>query len=434
MRKPDHSLINAFSSPYGLAALSSLLFLFAWLLPPSWYAGVLHEPDLMYLDATTFLFFSFCALCFVAGVAFCVWLSGRDTAHVRPPAALRASPVWFLMLPLLIGATFTVISLVLLIRQVPTLFLLLLSQRAGELKETMATQVEGRFTFAPLLLTAVCWWYFWRSSQTPMTRGQRRVVNTGFVLGLFILLASSIVTVSRNLLMPAICGLAILALERRRQSRGLTPAFLLRGFVIAVTLVLVMFVGVALLRGGGDLSEQLNPLAGYSIASYNRLAAVVNGKIHYPYGGSGNYLSSAIVHTRLLPFAWVLNPPASIDVWASEFQPVSNAGLDVSFIWSGAFGYVFADSGWFAGPVLFVYGALTGFAWVLFQRGSVFGIVFYPWTGFCILFWIGSNLILDSPIEVILATAILLSIYEALMRQPIAQAPFETVQLRSATD
>jgi hypothetical protein len=40
------------------------------------------------------------------------------------------------------------------------------------------------------------------------------------------------------------------------------------------------------------------------------------------------------------------------------------------------------------------------------------GIVLYPWFGFCILFWFGTNYLLDSPIEPLLLGAFLIFAYE----------------------
>jgi hypothetical protein len=39
----------------------------------------------------------------------------------------------------------------------------------------------------------------------------------------------------------------------------------------------------------------------------------------------------------------------------------------------------------------------------------------YPWCGFCILFWFGTNALLDTKLVVFLLVALLLSAYERLV-------------------
>jgi hypothetical protein len=95
--------------------------------------------------------------------------------------------------------------------------------------------------------------------------------------------------------------------------------------------------------------------------------------------------------------------------------------LDGRLIWSGAFGYIFSDLGWFSLPFVFGYGMLYGVVWNWINRGKVLGIVLYPCFGFCALFWIGSNYLLDQPSEILSIVAIILIVYElVLVKRPEA--------------
>jgi hypothetical protein len=172
-----------------------------------------------------------------------------------------------------------------------------------------------------------------------------------------------------------------------------------------------LFFAFSFLRGTYGWDEQINGLIGYTAASYNRLAAVVNGSLHYPFAGHGMYLSGVVTHNQML-LAGYLNSPDPLDVWASEFTAVSRAGLDGRLIWSGSFGYIFSDIGWFSVLFIFGYGLLYGIAWNWFKRTKVLGIVLYPCFGFCILFWVGSNYLLDQPLEILSIVAIVLTGYE----------------------
>jgi len=403
-------MLRRLVSPYGLAMVSYFFFLLAALIPPSTYSAYMHEPDFMFLDPATILFYSFCVASFIAGLWLIDWLF--PASFVNDTLTTRISPMLFLLIPLTFGVAGTVVSTILLLRQIPNLFVLLFSQQGGELKQIMALQVQGRFSLAPLLLTAIVWWAVWRKPELEMKRWQRKLLSIAVFFAAVVVIASSVITVSRNLLMPTVCGLGILYVVRKAINGTVTRATLLRGGIAAVLSTCLLFFSLSFLRGSSDWDEMVHALVGYTAASYNRLAAVVDGKMHFPYAGEGLYLSAVVTHTRLLPIADVLNPPDDLAVWSSEFDAVSQASLDGDLIWPGAFGQIFSDLRWYS--VLFVlgYGILYGFVWRAFKRGHIVGIVLYPWFGFCILYWFGTNYLLDSPVEPILLAVVLLGLYE----------------------
>jgi hypothetical protein len=399
-----------FVSPYGLAMVSYLFFLLSCLIPPSTYSAYMREPDFMFLDPATILFYTLCVASFVAGAWLIDWLSPSVLVDYR--LKTRISPMLFLLAPLTLGVAGTVISTILLIRQIPNLFILLFSQRGSEIKEIMALQVEGRFALAPLLLTAVIWWASWRRPQLEMTRWQKKLTSLYLFAATLAVIASSVITVSRNLLMPTVAGLGILYMIRKAVQGTVSNTAFLRGAIVTGLSVCLLFFGLSFLRGTSDWDELIHALVGYTAASYNRLAAVVNDQLHFPYAGEGLYLSSVVTHTRLLPVSYILTPPDDLSMWGSEFGAVSEANLDSDLIWPGAFGQVFSDLRWYSLLFIFGYGVLYGMVWHSFRRGQIFGIILYPWCGFCVLFWCGTNYLLDSPIEPIILAAFILMAYE----------------------
>lgn len=110
----------------------------------------------------------------------------------------------------------------------------------------------------------------------------------------------------------------------------------------------------------------------------------------------------------------MLRWPSVIDLWQSEFRAMGTAGLSENAIWSGTFGYIFADIGWFAPLFVFFEGLLCGVVWRSIKLERPFGIVLYPWFAFCILFWFGMNDMFDNRIIVYIVEIIGLSIYESL--------------------
>ncbi len=406
--------MNHVASPYGLAMLSYALFLFACLLPPSVYTSYVHEPDLMFLDPAVILFYSLCVAAFLFGV----WLvdSGLPAEPERPPA-IRSSIVFVLLLPIMAGIAATAFSAWRLVATNPEIVLWLLTRQGARLKSADAILIESTYLLPPLWLIGSVWYVFWRSFDLRIAGWRRWVVNLILFAGVMTVAAAAVLTLSRNLLMLVFSGLAISYLVRKSASGRLSLRFVLGAGASMAVCVGLLFAGASFLRGG-RVDDQVNALFGYTVASYNRLAAIVNGELRYPFAGRGVYLSSFVSFSHLLnrvvPVARTMNWPAFLDVWSSEFAAVAKAGLDGDLIWSGAFGYIFSDLGWFSPPLLMVHGMISGVAWNWIRRGKMLGILIYPALGFCVLFWIGTNFLFDVHIVVLWLVALLLVGYDRL--------------------
>jgi hypothetical protein len=160
-------------SPYGLALVSYCLFLSAILCPPRFYSAVMDEPDYMFLDPASVLFFTLCTLSFLAGV----WLIGivfPVTAFVDRPIRARVNPILFLLLPLLPLLAFELLSDFLVFRNNPDLLFMLSSQGGNDIKEGLDTQ--STFGLAGIYLLGVVWWVSWRCDELGLKGSQRRIV------------------------------------------------------------------------------------------------------------------------------------------------------------------------------------------------------------------------------------------------------------------
>jgi hypothetical protein len=416
-------VIRNIVSPYGLAMISYAFFLFACLIPPSVYSYYMHEPDLMFLDPATILFYTLCIAAFMAGVALVGWLF-PTTPFVELKLTTRISPTFFLLAPLLAGITLTAISIFLLIGHNPNIILLLLAQQGSDLKEVGAMDVDGTLATAPPMLIAIIWWAFWRSSDLGLQGWRRGLVRFALSVAVLLAMGAATLILSRNMVMLVVCGLAILYVARSIARKKVTFKFIFgTGASIAACIVLLFF-AFSFLRGAVSWDDQVYHLTGYTVASYNRLAAVVNGTLRYPYGGRGLYLSyfSAYNHAlnHIVPLGEIMNAPEFLDLWGSEFGAIDRAGLDGGAIWAGAFGYIFSDLGWFSVAFVFGYGLLYGAAWNWMKRETVFGVVLYPCFGFSALFWFGTNYLLDGQLAVLLVVATILFIYERACLKPLA--------------
>jgi oligosaccharide repeat unit polymerase len=412
-------VLNNIASPYGLAAISYAFFLFACLIPPSIYTRYMHEPDLMFLDPATILFYSLCVASFVAGVCLVGWLFPA-VPFPECSVTTRYSPTIFLLTPLLLGIVLTAASTWHLVASNPDIILWILTQQGGNLKGANAPEVDSTFTLAPLLLVGSIWLVFWRTFDLRLRGWRRWLVTLVLFFAVLMVMAVATLTLSRNLLMLVVCGLAILYVVRKTASHQASFKFILGAGTVTAILVTLLFAAVSYLRGSESVDEQFYMLFGYTVASYNRLAAIVNGNLHYPFAGHGVYLSGFLSFSHLFNQIVPLgNRPGFQDVWSSEFGAVTRAGLDGAMIWSGAFGYIFSDLGWFSPLLLFGYGMIYGVVWNWIKRGRVLGVVIYPCIGFCVLFWIGTNYLFDSQTVFLYVSAALLAGYDFAFVTPI---------------
>ncbi len=397
--------------------ISYAFFLFACLIPPSVYSHYMREPDLMFLDPASILFYTLCVVSFLTG-AWCVRCL-LPSSFVDRKFETRISPTAFLMVPLTVGIMLTAVSLFLLIAYNPDIIVFLLAQQGGELKDLVATEVASSFNLAPLTLTAIVWWAFWRYSDLRLNGWRDRLVKSALAVAILSVIAAATLVLSRDILMMVACGLAVLYMIRRNANKPVSFRFVFAVSTAIAFSVAVLFFGFSFLRGVSSWDDQIHTLIGYTAASYNRLAAVVNGNLRYPFANRGLYLSSFVAfnHTwnRFVPLRSLMNWPTQLDDWGTQFGAVSRAGLDGTLIWSGAFGYIFSDLGWFSLPFVFGYGVLYGIVWNWIKRGKALGVVLYPCFAFCALFWLGANILFDSQRAVVSVVAIILAGYELVL-------------------
>ena len=396
---------------------SYALFVFACLIPPSVYTRYMHEPDLMFLDPATILFYTLCVAAFLAGVWFLLKLF-PPVPSVERKFETRISPTVFLMVPLTIGIVVTIALLFFLVERNPEILVFLLAQQGSDLKEAVEFEIQGNLNLAPLMLTGIIWWAFWRWHDLGIQGWRNRLVKSTLVIAVLSVVATATLLLSRDLLILVLCGLAIMYIARRSVNDQVSFRFVLGTGTAIALCVALLFLSFSFLRGSDSLDDLVCQLLGYTVASYNRLAAIVDGHLRYPFADRGFYLSGffAFNHTlnRLVPITRLMDWPDHLDDWGAQFGAVTRAGLDGRFIWSGAFGYIFSDLGWFSLPFLFGYGMLYGVVWNWIRRGNVLGVVLYPCVGFCVLFWVGSNYLLDSQPVILLVVAIMLGAYESL--------------------
>jgi hypothetical protein len=219
--------------------------------------------------------------------------------------------------------------------------------------------------------------------------------------------------------MPLFGGLAVIYVMGKIHRREVKTTGLLRYLVVLLAFVISLFVLLAFMRGTTDISAGIRDFVGYTLASYNRLTALVHGTMHYPYGGRGIYLfpflNSNHIVNAVFPINQTLGWPDFYQLWHSEFVAPQVAGLDDYLIWSSAFGYLFADCGWLTPIVLAGYGIAYNLVWRQAKSGTALGLTLYPWFAFSALAWFSTNRVFNANFPFFVAAGLLLVAYEEVL-------------------
>ena len=299
---------------------------------------------------------------------------------------------------------------------------MLLSGQGDALKAAGEDAVDPNagWDLALIMQTIVTGWTYFRFRQMELLPSAARIFKILLAIAVGVDALSGIAVVDRTQLMPLLISLGTVYFffsGLNEDGRPLRQLLRLGGGLCSIVGVFSL---MSMMRGAGRVRLLVISLLGYTVASYNRLAALVDGTMHYKFEHSGVYLIPFLENSgtinKIFPFNVIFGwPPLFRDLWRSEFVSVAMAGLNPTYIWSGSFGYIYSDLGWWAPVYLLFLGAFAGLAWSSFRRGETFGIVCYPWVAFSILFWIGVNFLFYDRFLHYLEAAILLSIYDRYM-------------------
>jgi hypothetical protein len=421
------SMTRHIVSPLGLATVSYGILLVAWSFPPDVYADYVGETDRMYLNWQLLSFYTCCVTSFFVGYYIYRCFSGqRQTVQA---IKLRGEFACLsLCVPVVLSSAACVIFLIKLGGRID--FVAMLAAHQGQSIKTagMAGElVSGGWGSTVVVLTAVLWWAMYRFSQVTLTRLDRLVFYGLFGIGVFVDLLVCAATVDRTSLMPVAGGLFIIHLFRKTSGTHTRLASVLPIVCSVFATLGALFLGVSLLRGASAFKLLVASLLGYSIVSYNRLASLLAGTMSYTYGGRGAYLFPLAVRNdrlnSIIPFRSHFGWPSGDAQFLSEFVSVSAAGLNPTYIWSGTFGYIYSDIGWWCLLYLTLLGILAGYLWFEFRSGSAVGVIAYLWLAFSILFWMGGNYVFHERVVRFVTAGIVLSLYDKVVFTHRAPAP-----------
>jgi hypothetical protein len=402
-------------SPTGLALISYVIFLFAWVFPPSLYASYIREPDRIFLDPISLAFVTACVLAFMVGSRLCnlFGVPFGEAPKVIPPG----SPLTYLLTPLIISSAFCLIYLFKVGSHLDFVGLLASSQgNSIKLANQTGQLQEGFWGRSPSVLCATIWWAQYRAGQLQLKGFRHFAFTSIFLLALLVDIATCTATVNRTNLMPLITGMTLIYTYRKTLGQNVNGFRILMQGAFAAAAFFSLFLLLSFFRGSINGDVMVTQLLGYGITSYNRLAVMLTGHLQFVTGGKGVYLFPVLIESHSLNvifhisdrFGW----PSPDTLWRLEFGPIAAAGLNEGFNWVSLFGYIHSDIGWFT-PIYFSgLGVLCGRLWLSFRKGKSFGVVLYPWVAFSILFWCGYNVAFSSRVIAVIEIAVALAVWD----------------------
>jgi hypothetical protein len=415
-------------SPYGLAIISYLVFLFAWSFPPGLYTQYINEPDLMFLEPFTLIFYSGCVAAFLVGV--------RASRFFGAPArgnagrdVFASSPLLYLLPPLMAAAAFAAVYLIKMGGKI-NFVSLLASQQGNAIKAVggAGQMSEGRWDESVPLLTVVLWWSLFRALQLRLKGVAKAIFFALFLLSTALGILIGVATVNRANLMPIILGIIIVYVFPRTRTTNAKIVRLALTAAMGAAGTVGTFLFLSFLRGALGLNLLVTGLLGYTIVSYNRMTALLTGVMHYAYEGRGVYLNPFLLSDEkvnyLFHLAYRFGWPTSLALWQTEFSSTTAAGLNPAFIWAGACGYVYSDIGWAAPLYWCVIGVIAGCLWAKFSAGKSVGLVLYPWVAFSILMWCGPNFIFRTNFVQYCEFALVLHFYDKVFLRRSRETPY----------
>ncbi len=415
MRYLKDAFISNLASPIGLAAISYCMFLFAWSFPPGLYTFYIHEPDLMFLSVLPFVFATSCVITFIFGVRASRFFVGRSGTTYLGRIEVK-NPLFYLCVPVLSAAAYCCMYLKILGGQIDVTSLLA-AQDGNAIKIAgQAGQLGvGRWSASVLMLTGTLWWASYRANEVKLRGAQRTVFGGVRLLGIAVNVVACVATVDRTTLMPLVAGIAIVVLFGKTYIEEVRAFKLLVAALGAAAAVVTLFTVMSFLRGSSGISLVITGLLGYTIASYNRMAALLLGVMHDSYEGQGALLFPMLrsgYFDTWFHFSNLFSWPSGFNLWFSSINSVRSAGLSSAFNYYSVFGALYTDLGWGTVIYLFVIGIFTGSLWLQFRRGKTYALILYPWCAFCILFWVGFNVMFDSRLLDLIKAILLLSAYD----------------------
>ncbi|NIJ08069.1 hypothetical protein FHS31_001679 [Sphingomonas vulcanisoli] len=375
-------------SPNAFALIAIIPLLLSVFFPSQLYSLILREPNLMYHNGPLVIFYLSCIGCHISGVLTVGFFANRGLPARQEE--IRIDDLWtILSIALGIAVALQALSLAITIRNSPSLLHLVFSGQGAAVKKAVDT--EGGLNQAqPLLIVIICWAQFrFLSRRHELSDVHRFYARSLLIVAVLMSVMGAVLKAARYEAIPLLLGLLVIWLRTSKNAQSTLAS--MGKLIIGGVGGIIVFGAFSAFRGKTSAAASLYQLMGYGPASFNRLAAMLDGRLVLSSHGSGIYAVAflhymPIVHNFIDTEALFGLPPAP-NWFLSEFVAVGNAGLNSAMIWDTVFGYYRSDLGNGVFPFAFLLGIYAGLAWNSFKHGRVFGLALYPYCAGTIVLW-----------------------------------------------
>ncbi|QGZ60699.1 hypothetical protein [Paraburkholderia acidisoli] len=362
---PSRDLGFSLISPNNAAVYSFIICVIFTTFTAYNYTDIVGEPNLMFLNWRVLTYVIACILAYSAGVS--VATKFRFPRISLIGIHFSISRRTFYLIPMLISCCATIYVGVALIES-NNLFVLFLESVANtDIKGSL--EVDPIFFYVLYSHIAITLW----ASKEVYDEKATNLVRYMYWFMCILTVTVSLLILARYVLIPFLMCIGVLRVRARYIKKGSVNHV---AIFAAISALVGLFVLIAVARGGQGFEALYN----YGPASFNRLAAVLAGRIDINVPSS-YYIMSSFKHD------W-----SYYEIVMNEHDAVEGAGLDWSLNWLTAYGYVFQAIGVFSLLYFFVIGLISGFAWSGFKVGKSWAIVFYPWIFSSVILWFTYNI------------------------------------------
>ena len=375
-------------SPYFLILYQFILMLIPiFFINNKTYSFYINEPDLMYLNLKVYLFIFINILSF--SIAYLsINIKPKITFFNFRLKRIYLSPNLY-FLPLLIFFEVAVgLFIVIFLKQnsdiLPLLFIDMTLYKES---------FKGNFFyFSNYLLMGVLLYTIYQKYYFKI---KGKLINLFILLGILEILIATTLLAARYLLIPFTISLFVIMIFFKKVD--------FKKFILLIIIFISLLILITWLRTGAGVTAHsdksidliVKQIMGYTIASYNRLAAILGSKLHFTYENTGFYLFPALSHIpifhKILPNFFGVD--GTVDVTKQEFVDVAVASLNENYIWATLYGYIASTLGWASVVYFYLLGLLYGILWKQFKNQKIFGIIIYPWAYACLILVFSSNLL-----------------------------------------
>lgn len=395
-------------------AFNFFLFFIPFILPSNIYSEIMNEKDYSFFNFESLVFIILCDVSLILGYFMhrpIIIDKISDNGSMK-----RIYSNKFIILPLLPFIFLTIISIFMILKSYPQIIFLLGSAAAQGLRVDISTQANV-MSGAPVVLSGMVWWAVFRMRCTEIeTRKKLIVTRAVVILSVILIVASFLIKMSRMELIPLFVGILINYKYAEYISLNLKNSNFLRSIIIITAMGLFIFVLLSFIRGYNSWHEILSQIFSYGPASYNRLSAFLSGRLHFYGESTGIYVSSfqgqIPIIKHFIDIYGFLGEPNLSTAWLRDFNDVSQAGLNIHYTFPTVYGAIYSFFGIFSPIYFVVYGAFIKQALHSLNRKKNFGIVFFPFLVFGVLFLFGWNFCLSYTFIILLITVFLLFMYE----------------------